>query len=256
MSATVSADFLLRVAQATPGQVATIERFLQATEEQQAAIDRFLTEGRGLGKGVGITGPRYVLQKGLRGWRLVFDGLESVLPDEKGVGYVAVLLMNPPREPVHGAEVAHRAFGDAIIEDQRSLVMDDKQSTDAMRLARRSCQAVIDDPDASQVEREEARGELEEIAAWARKHMRGTEGGEQRQVRAIRQAIRRLLESLRGARDAEGEPDEVLRAFGEHLERYLWRPSGRGGHDRNARVRAGLAGRFTYEPPEGVRWSG
>jgi hypothetical protein len=48
----------------------------------------------------------------------------------------------------------------------------------------------------------------------------------------------------------------VLRAFGEHLERYLWAPSGRGRHGRKAAVRAGLAGRFTYEPPDGVKWCG
>ncbi len=129
--------------------------------------------------------------------------------------------------------------------------MDDAETLEAMRSARRKCEAVIDDDEASEVEREEARRELEEIEAWARKHLRGTEGNEQRQVRAVRQAIRRLLEWLAG----NGDP--VLVAFGEHLERYLWRPSGRaagGGWRRGARVRAGLAGRFTYEPPEGVEW--
>ena len=50
-----------------------------------------------------------------------------------------------------------------------------------------------------------------------------------------------------------GEPYEVLQAFGEHVERYLWRPSGRAGRGRNSGVRAGLAGRFTYEPPAEVR---
>ena len=42
MNATVSTDFLLRVAQATPGQVAAFDRFLQASPEQQAAIETIL----------------------------------------------------------------------------------------------------------------------------------------------------------------------------------------------------------------------
>lgn len=243
MDATISTDLLMR--------------FLRATPEQRAAIDRFLMDAAGeLGGGLDRMGisagaeGRYVLRKGLGGWRLVFGGRESVLPDEKGVGYVAVLLKDPPAAPVHAAELANRAFGDAVVDDQRNLAMDDRDTAAAMRGARRRCQGVIDDAGASEVEREEARTELEEIGAWARKHLRGTEGNEQRQVRAVRQAIRRLIDRLRG------EGDEVLRAFGEHLERYLWGPSGRAGRGRNSRVRAGLAGRFTYEAPEGVRWGG
>jgi hypothetical protein len=188
------------------------------------------------------------LRKGFGGWRLVFDGRESVLADEKGVGYVGVLLLDRPSEPVHASELANRAYGDAIIGDQRNLAIEDVETLRAMKQARRKCQRVIDDPEASEVERKEARSELDEIEAWARRHMRGTEGNEQRQVRAIRQAIRRLIVRL----EASGDP--VLKAFGEHLEMYVWRPSGRVGRGRNSRVRAGLAGRFTYEPPEGVRW--
>lgn len=201
-------------------------------------------------------GPRYLLRKGMQGWRLVFDGNETVLWDEKAVQCVAVLLLDPPIEPIHGTELAHRAFGDAVIEEQRNLGMDDAERAQEMAAARRRCQAVIEDDGASEVERQEARAELEDIEDWARKYMRGTEGNEQRQVRAIRQNIRRLLDRLAAARDAHGEADEVLRAFGEHLDRYLWRPSGGGTGGRTSRVRAGLAGRFTYEPPLGVKWSG
>lgn len=187
MSATVSTDLLLRVA--------------QATSDQQAAIDQFL-RGEALQKLSKETNQgRYELRKGLGGWRLVFDSRESVLPDEKGVGYVAALLLDPPAEPIHGSELANRAFGDALIKDQRNLAMDDGETLEAMRDTRRRCQAVIDDPDASELERAEAQAELAEIDAWAQKHIRGTEAGEQRQVRAIRQAIRRLLVGLRQSAD-------------------------------------------------------
>ena len=64
----------------------------------------------------------------------------------------------------------------------RFHALDDRDTVEKMRATRRRWRAVIDDADASETEREEARGELEEIGAWARKHVRGTEGNEQRQV--------------------------------------------------------------------------
>jgi hypothetical protein len=196
----------------------------------------------------------YGLRKGLGVWRVVFEGQERFLSDERGLAYVAVLIVDRAGEAVHAGELANRAFGDAVVE-QRNLASDDRDTARSMAEARRRCQEVIDDPEANEVERREAREELEEIVAWARKHLRGTEGSEQRQVRAIRQAIRRLVSRLLEARDARGAPDQVLRAFGEHLERCLWEPSGRGGRGRDARVRAGLAGRFVYEAPAGVKWN-
>src|SRR5436190_8856400 len=134
MSGTVSSELLRLLA--------------DSTADEQAAMVRFL-RGGDLGRG----GPQYVLQKGLRGWRLVFDGLESVLPHEKGVAYVSVLLAKPD-ELLPAAELANRAFGDAVIEEQRNIATDDRESLEAMRLARRKCQAVLDDTDASEVERE------------------------------------------------------------------------------------------------------
>ena len=196
----------------------------------------------------------YGLRKEFGGWRLVFDGVERFLADSKGLAYVTVLLARPG-ESLHAAELANLAFGDAVVE-QRNIATDDRETTQQMAEARRKCQGAIDDPDATETERQEARDELEEILAWARKHLRGTEGNEQRQVRAIRQSIRRLLVRLRVARDAQRGPDLVLRNFGAHLEWYLWEPSGRGGHRGLSRVSAGLAGRFVYEPPEGLRWGG
>jgi hypothetical protein len=247
MSDAISRDFLTLVMQTTPEEQATIKRFLKATPEQQAAVDRFLRNGKEESLELEAVQTRYFLRKGLGGWRVVFEGRETVLPDEKGVAYVSVLLAKPG-ELLTASELANRAFGDAVIEDQRNVALDDRDSLEAMRLARRRCQAVLGDPDVSETEREEARAELESIDEWARKHGRGTEGNEQRQVRAIRQALRRLLDRM------QCSGDQVLRAFGDHLEKYLWEPSTRGGQNRMLRMRAGLAGRFMYESPEGVEW--
>jgi hypothetical protein len=244
MLAAIPTMLLLRLCRASPEQLAAIERLLEGAPGEGAGENAEKLNA----EIVKSEAPRYCLRKGLNGWRVVFSGRETVLPDEKGVGYVAVLLLDPPGEPVHGAELANRAFGDAVVHGQRNLAVDDQETVRAMSEVRRRCRATLDDPDSTDLERREAQTELDEVSVWARRHMRGTEGNEQRQVRAIRQAIRRLLTRLRES----GDP--VLVSFGEHLENYLWRPSARGAFGGSARVRAGLAGRFTYEPPDGVRW--
>src|SRR4051812_40853475 len=81
MSATVSTDFLLRVAQATP--------------EQQAAIERILAGGP-----AGLEGSpeaaRFLFRKAGSHWRVVFDGrAEFHLADTLGAQYLAYLLHHP-----------------------------------------------------------------------------------------------------------------------------------------------------------------
>lgn len=240
-----------------------VVRLLQATPEQWAAVHRILgvavpaPGARGLmvlPPGAAAVrpaaDPAYLLRRQHGVWRLVFEGEEAILRDEKGVHYVAHLLKSQPGEPIHCSELAAGAVGDAVIEGQRNLAADDGESLAALSKARREQQSVIDDDDASVDEKEEAHRELEKINDWARRHVRGTEASEQRQARAIRQAIRRLLWSLAAAEDG------TLRAFGEHLEMYLWKPSSRSAEKRSARVKSGYAARFTYEPPKGVAWSG
>ncbi len=201
-------------------------------------------------------GARYILRKGLGGWELVFDGKKGgLLPDWKGLRYVAYLLKNPPSEPIHGSELGKRVLDDVVIV-QRNLAADDPESFAGKKKAERECRAILEDDSATEVEKAEASLELADIGDWARKHLRGTEGNEQKQVRAIRQAIRRLLENLAIVKDDSGKPNAVVQEFGRHVERYLWQPSSRSGGGRNSRVRSGLAGRFTYEPPDGLTWSG
>jgi len=182
----------------------------------------------------------YVLRRGLKGWLLVLAGAETVVPDMKGVKCAEFLLMNPPLEPLHASELAEKACCGLVIEGQRNLGIDDGETFAGKNKARRECLAVIDDSGSSEAEKKEAQTELDGIDAWARKHLRGTEAGEQRQVRAVRQTMRRLLNSLAKATDRLGQPDLVQRSFGEHLDRYLWQPSCRGGRRRQSRLRAGF----------------
>jgi hypothetical protein len=220
---------------------------LREAAERQAASGALVAEPTG-GNPPARPPDRYLLRKKVVGWSLVFDGGSSALPDWKGVACAAHLLVKAPGEWIHGAELGRRACGHAVIEGQRNLAADDAEEFEGKRKAKLEWQRILDDPDASEPEQREARAEMGKIEDWARKHLRGTEGGETKQVRAIRQSIRRMLEKLERSKDA------VWRSFGEHLDKCLWKPSGRSRGGRKARVRAGLAGRFVYEPPDGVKW--
>jgi hypothetical protein len=194
--------------------------------------------------------PRYALRKDALAWSLVLDGRSATLPLWRGLDFIAHLMLKAPGALIHGKDLGGRAAGHVVIDGQRNLAADDDESFEGKRKAKQQWQRILDDPDGNAAERNEAEAELAKIEAWALKHMRGTEAGEQKQVRAIRQSIRRVLENL------EQSKDEVWRAFGQHLDKHLWKPSGRSRGGRNARVRAGLAGRFIYEPPTGVKSTG
>jgi hypothetical protein len=76
----------------------------------------------------------------------------------------------------------------------------------------------------------------------------------QRAVRAVRMAIKRFYRNLVAAAHERGQPDRVLGAFADHLERHLLIPSGRFSGVRAREARGEMAGCFVYERPEGVVW--
>ena len=196
-------------------------------------------------------GPRYVIRKGLGGWILIYDWEVTTLPDDKAVYYAAHLLLEPPPAPIHATELDNLVFGHALVENQRNLGRDDQETLAKQGLARRKCQAILEDDSATALERAEAQRDLDEINAWAKNYQRGTEAGEQKQVRAISAGLLRLIKDLERATGRKREPVPVLRAFGGHLRTHLWEASGR---SIGRTGRPGRSGCFTYEPPAGVRW--
>jgi hypothetical protein len=64
-----------------------------------------------------------------------------------------------------------------------------------------------------------------------------------------------LHDRLASSKDGDGRPHPVFRAFAEHLEKHLLIPSSRYSGRKGARTVAGVAGCFTYEPPDGVAWA-
>ena len=155
--------------------------------------------------------PRYCIRKGLGGWILIYDWEVTTLPDDKAVYYAAHLLLEPPPAPIHATVLDNLVFGNALVENQRNLGRDDQETLVRQGLARRKCQAMLEDDSATALERAEAQRDLDEINAWARKYQRGTEAGEQKQARAISVGLHRLIKELEWATGRKREPVPVLR---------------------------------------------
>lgn len=101
MSTTVSTDYLVLVAQATPEQQAVIGRFLRATPEQVAAVERILyaenaqaLEAEAL-KGAKGT-PRFLFRPAGSHCDVIFDGSELFhVRNKLGAKYMDYLLHRP-----------------------------------------------------------------------------------------------------------------------------------------------------------------
>jgi hypothetical protein len=223
--------------------------------------------------------PRYSIRKGGGYWTITFDGQDAPKKHEKGLLYVAWLLTNPPKEPIHAMELVAKvpaiyrrqlgltsmvdeATGKSVALDatampqERSHSLDDLEAALRLHKKQQQLEAVMDDDDASEPEKAEALAELVLLYEFQKKHAMRSKGNAEQLVRAVRAAITRLHDNLAKATYGKGQPHPVLRPFADHLAKYLLAPSARFTGRVGSRVRAGVAGRFTYEPPVGVQWTG
>lgn len=223
--------------------------------------------------------PRFALIKGRSSWTLTFDGKTTPVRHEKGIFYVAYLLQNPPREPIHALDLAvkvpeiyRKQLGVAAATDQttgetvpldrhariqeRSLGLDALESAKAVWKAQQKWEAVLDDEHATEPEQAEALRKLEEIAQFQRRYAEHSKSNADNLVRAVRRAITRFYDGALQALDKDGKPHPVLTPFAEHLHEHLLKPSARFSGRYRSRSRTGVAGCFTYEPPPGVTWAG
>jgi len=217
------------------------------------AVNRTTTAAGGINGTAVLPSPRYLLRRGAGLWRVVFDGMEGEIKFGRGISLVAYLLFNPPLGGLHGTELAKLAFGHEVVLEA-SLGADGDSTLQLIREKAIECMAVLRDRSASAIENAEAKEELEQLADALKMTGANSEGGADKQVRAVRRAIDRLIDNLREAKDRKDDPNLALRAFGEHLHKYLWIPSARFSGNRHSRTRAGVAGTFTYERPDGIMW--
>jgi hypothetical protein len=205
---------------------------------------------------------RYALRRNLGYWQLTFEGREAVFKHELGALYIACLLLDPPREPIHAValalkarEMSGQAAGPCELVQQRSMGLDDAAAVRALWRRQRTLERVLEDDNQIEPVKAEALRELEEVTEFLRTSPWRSRGAAERCVRAVTAAIKRLQVHLANAADATGQPHPVLRGFARHLYHHLLVPSGRGGGPGGARAVNGFGGCFTYEPPNGIVWT-
>ncbi len=205
-------------------------------------------------------GRQYALCRGVGFWELTFEGRPAFFKHELGALYVACLLLEPPREPIHAVALALKArnlaAGPGELVQQRSLGLEDAARIRALWRRQRVLERVLEDDEQIEPVKAEALRELEEVTEFLRLSPWRSRDGAERCVRAVSAAIKRLHVRLAGAVDAAGLPHAVLQAFARHLHEYLLIPSGRGGGYARGWAAAMYPGCFTYEPPPGVAWNG
>ena len=114
----------------------------------------------------------------------------------------------------------------------------------------RDLRARIDNEELREEDRDEAQVELDELLRAVGK-LRENGGQAGLAAGRVRKALWRLIDDLLSAERRPGEPHQVLRDFGKHLEECIWLPS----VGRKNRIGAvGKPGCFTYVAPDGVLW--
>jgi hypothetical protein len=206
-------------------------------------------------------GGQYALRRDGGRWQLTFAGRQSAFKHELGALYVAYLLSERPRQPIHGVALALKArekFGQppspAEALQQRVVGLEDASSVRALWRRQRELERVLADRLEIEPVKAEALGELEELTERLRQSPWLSCHGAERCAHAVAEAIRRFYARLAAAVHAEGQPDEVLRAFALHLDECLLVPSGRGGSYARKQAEA-PPGCFIYVPPPRVVWN-
>jgi hypothetical protein len=221
----------------------------------------------------------YALSKGVGFWDLTFAGERAVFKHEQGAFYVAYLLLHPSAEPLHGLALAleikalcGQTEGTCEIADptsgrlvrvannatlqQRSLGLDTAEAARNLHRKQQELEALLEDEDQIEPVKAEAQRELEAIYAFQKQHATRIRTSAEKAADAVGKAIKRLYHHLNSSVDEQGRPHRVLRAFAEHLKRYLLLPSGRCGGAGGLRAAENFGGCFVYQAPDGVEWRG
>jgi hypothetical protein len=203
----------------------------------------------------------YALSRHREEWHLIFEGQTASFEHELGALYVAYLLLNHSREPLHAVALAFKARewdGHARPEEvvqEGSMGLKDAAEVKALWRRQRELERVLADSRKIEPVKAEALRELEEVTQQMRANQWLSAQGAERCVRAVGAAIKRFHADLLEAVDAEGRPQPVLRDFAGHLQRHLLSPSGRGCRGEWRWLALVPAGCFIYLPPSEVVWN-
>ena len=207
--------------------------------------------------------PAYALRRERDFWEVTYEGRRARFPHELGAQYVACLLLEPPREPIHAVVLALKARarfgpgGGGVLRGTPPVDLNEAATVQALWRRQRELERVLADRWTIEPVKAEALRELEEVTEFLRRSSWPCRHGAARRARAVAVAIKRLHAHLAGASEADRRSHAVLTAFSRHLYHHLLVPSGRGGrHVRGWPTTPCPPGCFTYAPPAGIVWQG
>ena len=97
-----------------------------------------------------LDGCQYALHRKASCWEVTFEGRQATFKHELGALYVAYLLLEPPREPIHGVALALKAreklgqpAGPAEALEQRVMGLEDAAAVRALWRRQRELERVM-----------------------------------------------------------------------------------------------------------------
>ncbi|MBA4148488.1 MAG: 7-cyano-7-deazaguanine synthase [Verrucomicrobia bacterium] len=257
---TLENDCLLRLAyDSGPGLPYEVELPTKAHEKQEKRWEEQKESPNG-----------YALRRGNKWWELIFEGKREIVQDDRGMCLIDELLKNPPEEPIHAVVLESRVDGAPVSEAFALLTADGSGVVSAgdkgvlseasgrrlngqnsiLRTKMAELREIQNDETLPLEEREAAEAELQCLVA---SYQKGGKVSGQASLAAerVRKAMRRKIDEFKKAELRIGVPNEILKAFGEHLDKYIWFPS-MGGNGRKGTI--GSGGCYIYERPQDVIW--
>jgi hypothetical protein len=141
----------------------------------------------------------YALRREADTWEVTFGGPQATFKHELGALYVAYLLRNPPREPMHGVALALKAreklgqpAGPAEVSQQGVMGLEDAAAVRALWRHQRELERILHDRLEIEPVKAEAQGELEEITEHLRQRPWLSHYGAERCAQAVAVAIKRF----------------------------------------------------------------
>jgi hypothetical protein len=216
------------------------------------------------------------LWRGYKVWNLIFAGGRDVLQDDRAVSLVEYLLKHPLDDPVHAIQLENLVDGvplldgwggigqaeengnmpvaigsvGGVIQEASGRKLAGKDTLPDLREEYAELRATVDDETLPAEEREDAQERLLELANASSRGGKFVDAAS-RAADRVRKQIKAFIKELKEAEKSRGTPNDVLRAFGKHLEDYLWLPSVGMKNRIGATTKPGC---FTYNPPDDVRW--
>jgi hypothetical protein len=201
-----------------------------------------------------VSSTPFRLRKDLGFWVLSHGNDQAILKHEIGLSYISYL-MDHPNEPIHGLALALKIRAlrngqpadSAELIQERALALDDAEA--ARRLFRKQLQLerLLDDEYLPEPDKHEILRQLEAIYAFQKKNVSRTSTVAQNASDAVGKSLKRLRARLVKANNADGSPNETLRAFAHYIRKHILTPSGRTGSHGGLRPPPGCGGFFICE---------